>query len=419
MKRNALPHVVIVGAGFAGLQVAKRLDRSGLVVTVVDRCNHHLFQPLLYQVATAGLSPADITSPIRSLLQDKKNTTVLLAEVIGVDLQQRQVHLKGEDSISYDYLVLATGARHSYFGQDQWEAQAPGLKSITDAINIRRRILLAFEAAEKESDPEKQCAWLNFVIVGAGPTGVELAGSIAELARRVLARDFRHINPQLARVVLLEGGAEILASFPQQLRDKAEASLNHLGVEIFKNSLVTHIDDCGVRIGEQPIAAKTVIWAAGVMASPVGRWLGVETDAQGRVPVRDDLTIAGDDRVFVIGDVARLADASGQPLPGVAPVAMQQGVYVARQLHARIHGKRLTTPFRYLNRGNLATIGRSAAIADLGWLRLSGFVAWVVWMAVHIFFLIGFRNRFLVFFQWAWAYFTFQRGARLITPRES
>ncbi|MBV9231139.1 MAG: NAD(P)/FAD-dependent oxidoreductase [Chloroflexi bacterium] len=408
------PRVVIVGAGFGGIRAAHALRNAPIEVTVIDRNNHHLFQPLLYQVATAALSPADISAPIRHILRKQKNTTVIMAEVTGVDLQQQRV-LTNEHSIPYDYLVIATGARHSYFGHDEWEPFAPGLKTIVDATSLRRRILLAFEAAEVEPDPERQRALLTFVLVGAGPTGVEMAGAIAELAHSALTSDFRHIDPKMARIILVEAAPRMLLAFPDALAKKARLALNHLGVEVRTGAPVESIDSEGVVIAGKHLPAKTVIWTAGVAASPAGQWLGAEVDRAGRVKVNDDLTFSGYSNVFIIGDTASFIQ-DGKPLPGVAPVAMQEGHYVASLITQRVTGKgSAPDSFRYHDKGNLATVGRSFGIADLGRFRLTGFVGWVFWLAVHIFFLIGFRNRFLVMFQWAWSYLTFQRGARLIT----
>lgn len=407
------PHVVIIGAGFGGLQAARMLRDAPVRVTVIDRNNHHLFQPLLYQVATAGLSPADISAPIRHILRKQKNTTVIMAEVTGVDTQEKHV-LMSDRSISYDYLIVATGATHSYFGHDEWEQFAPGLKTIVDATSVRRKVLLAFEAAEVETDAERQKALLTFVLVGAGPTGVEMAGAIAELAHKALATDFRNIDPTSARIILVEAGSRLLPAFPEVLAKKAHAALEHLGVEVRVNEPVTGIDADGVFINNLHHAAKTVIWTAGVAASPAGKWLQAEVDRAGRVKVESDLSIPGYPDVFVIGDAATLSQA-GKPLPGVAPVAMQEGRYVATRIINHVTHKQTTKAFHYLNKGNLATVGRSFGLADFGWLRLSGFIGWVLWLGVHIIYLIGFRNRALVLFQWAWAYSTFQRGARLIT----
>ncbi len=414
---NVMPRVVIVGAGFGGLQAARALRKAEVQVTVIDRSNHHLFQPLLYQVATAGLSPADISAPIRSILRQQKNARVILAEVTGVDVEEQRVMLHNHKSVPYDYLILATGARHSYFGHDDWELYAPGMKSITDATAVRRKLLLAFEAAEIETDAEKRKAFLTFVLVGAGPTGVEMAGAIAELAHKALVSDFRSIDPTSARIILVEAGPRILPAFPESLAKKAQKALNHLGVEVRTASAVTAIDREGVVIADKPLAAKTVIWTAGVAASPAGQWLGVETDRAGRVKeVAADLTIPAHPNIFVIGDTVSVTE-KGKPLPGVAPVAMQEGRYVASVIAHRVANKGTANvaPFHYFNKGNMATIGRSFGIIEIGKLRLSGFIAWVMWLTVHILYLIGFRNRFLVMFQWAWAYLTYQRGARLIT----
>jgi NADH:ubiquinone reductase (H+-translocating) len=415
------PRVVIVGGGFGGLKAARGLCKAPVDVTVIDRNNHHLFQPLLYQVATAGLSPADITAPIRGILRKQANTSVILAEVTGVDLQEQRV-LFHDRAVPYDYLVLATGARHSYFGHDDWESFAPGLKSITDATTLRRNILLAFEAAEIETDPDKRRALLTFVLVGAGPTGVEMAGAIAELAHKALVSNFRHIDPASARIILVEAGPRILATFPEKLARKAHKELHHLGVEVRTGVAVEHIDADGVMIGSEPLAAKTVIWTAGVTASVAGQWLGAEVDRAGRVKVLPDMSVPGYANVFVIGDTAFMTQG-GKPLPGVAQVAMQQGTYVASIIRQRVESgntenTHAAVPFHYHDKGNLATVGRSFGVADLGRVQFTGFISWLTWLAVHIFFLIGFRNRFLVMFQWAWAYITFQRGVRLITYGE-
>jgi NADH:ubiquinone reductase (H+-translocating) len=412
-----VPRVVIIGAGFGGLQAAHALRKAPVDLTVIDRNNHHLFQPLLYQVATAGLSPADICVPIRFTLRKQKNTEVLLAEVTGIDLQEQRVII-GDRSISYDYLVVATGALDNYFGHDDWEHFAPSLKSVVDATILRRNILLAFEAAELETEPEKVRTLLTFVLVGAGPTGVEMAGAIAELAHKAMVSDFRHIDPRTARIILVEAGPRILPTFPENLAQKAQRALKRLGVEVRTGAAVEAIDDNGVVVAGSHIAAKTVIWSAGVKASPAGQWLKAEVDRGGRVKVLEDLSLPGHPNVFVIGDTAS-ALQDGKLLPGVAPVAMQAGRYVASIIAQRVAGKKqVATPFRYRNKGNLATVGRSFAVLEIGKIRLTGFVAWAVWLTVHIFYLIGFRNRFLVFFQWTWAYFTFQRGTRLITFQE-
>jgi NADH dehydrogenase len=413
---SSLPRVVIIGAGFGGLQAALALRKTSVRVTIIDRKNHHLFQPLLYQVATAELSPADISMPIRSIVRYQKNTEVIMAEVTGIDVAGRRV-LMGERSVPYDYLVLSTGSWHSYFGHDEWERYAPGLKSITDATAIRRKILLAFEAAEIEPDPEQQRALLTFVIVGGGPTGVEMAGAIAELARKSIVKDFRHINSASARIILVEAAPHILATFPDSLARKAQKKLERMGVEIKMGTPVTEVDTEGVQVDGERIPTKTVIWAAGVTSSPAGKWLDAETDRAGRVMVLSDLTVPHHPEIFVIGDSSHIM-TSEKPLPGVAPVAMQQGRYVASVIRRRLKGDQSVRPFHYKDKGNLATIGRSFAIADIKNIHLSGFVAWVTWLVVHIFYLIGFRNRLLVMIQWAWAYFTYQRGARLITGEQ-
>jgi len=412
-KTGTVPHVVIIGAGFGGLQAARALRHAPVQVTVIDRSNHHLFQPLLYQVATADLSPADIAAPIRSILKHQKNTSVILAEVTGVDVQGQRV-LMHERSVPYDYLIVATGARHSYFGHDAWEPFAPGLKSIDDAAMLRRKILLAFEAAEIETDPEQRRALLTFVLVGAGPTGVEMAGAIAELARDALASDFRQIDLKATRIVLVEAASRILLAFPESLANKAERALTRLGVEVRTNSPVEAIDSEGVVIAGNRLPARTVIWTAGVAASRAGQWLGAEVDRAGRVKVLSGLSLPGQPNVFVIGDTSSLSQ-KGKPLPGVAPVALQEGRYVAQVIAQRVAGKKGGPPFHYHSHGNLATVGRSFAVVESGPLHLTGFLAWVMWLVVHIFYLIGFRNRLLVMFQWAWEYLTRQRSARLIT----
>ncbi|HLZ63713.1 MAG TPA: NAD(P)/FAD-dependent oxidoreductase [Ktedonosporobacter sp.] len=405
------PHVVIIGAGFGGLRAARDLSDAAAHVTVVDRTNHHLFQALLYQVATAGLSPADISAPIRSVLGKQKNTEVLLAEVTGIDTQEQRVQM-GQRSLPYDYLVIATGAHQNYFGHPEWEEFAPGLKSLEEATGLRRRILSAFEAAEMESDPEKQQNLLTFVLVGAGPTGVEMAGAIAELARKALARDFRHIDPRSARIILIEAAPRILLSFPEKAAQRAKMALNRLGVEVLAGSPVEAIDADGVVVAGKRLSAKTVIWTAGVLASPAGTWLAATTDRSGRVQVQPDLSVPGHPSVFVIGDTACCMQ-DGKPLPGIAPVAIEQGRYIASLIKERMAGQE-TKPFHYRNRTNLATVGRSWGIVDKGKLQLTGGLAWLYWLAIHIVRLIGFRNRSIVLFQWAWAYLTFQRGARLI-----
>jgi NADH dehydrogenase len=406
------PRVVIVGAGFGGLSVARRLAGKPFDVTVIDRNNHHLFQPLLYQVATAGLSPADIAAPIRSILRDQKNVRVMLADVTGVDVARKEV-IAGR-RIPYDYLVLATGAGHAYFGHDQWANFAPGLKTIDDATCLRRRILIAFERAENEPDPRERNRLLTFVVVGGGPTGVEMAGAIAELAKRALASDFRSIDPRCANIILIEAAPRLLTPFAERLSEIARRSLEQLGVMVRLGAAVSDCSCEGVRVGGKFIPTRTIIWAAGVMASPAGKWLGVQTDQVGRVKVGDDLSVPAHDDIFVIGDTAAATDARGARLPGVAPVAKQQGRYVARALVARRDGRTLPA-FRYRDFGSLATIGRKRAIVQMGRQQLSGFPAWLLWSLAHIYFLIGFRNRSVVAVNWAWSYITFRRGSRLIT----
>lgn len=413
MRIHDRPHVVIVGAGFGGLYAARALKRADARITVIDRRNHHLFQPLLYQVATAGLSPADIAYPIRSIFKGQKNTRVFLAEATEVDLNSRKVILQ-DGEIAYDYLILATGACHSYFGHPEWEAHAPGLKGVDDALEIRRRILLAFEKAERETDETRRRALLTFVIVGGGPTGVELAGAIGEIAYQVMVGDFRTINPQDARIILVEAGPRVLPAFPEDLSAKAEASLRRLGVEVRKRCPVTSIRPGRVIVGDKQIPAAAVIWAAGVKASSLAQSLRVPLDRAGRVLVEPDLTVPGHQEAFVIGDLAAITDPAGHQLPGLAPVAIQQGRHAARNILRRCRGLP-GAPFHYVDRGTLATIGRAAAVAQFGSVRLSGFLAWIAWIFIHIFFLIGFRNRFIVLFEWAWAYVTWQRSARLIT----
>jgi NADH dehydrogenase len=409
------PRVVIVGGGFGGLYAARALGRAPLDVTVVDRTNHHVFQPLLYQVATASLSPSQIAYPIRGVLRNQQNTRVLLAEVAAVDVASRRVLLR-DGELPYDYLVLATGASHSYFGHDEWEPLAPGLKTLDDALDIRGRILMAFERAERERDAARRRACLTFVVVGGGPTGVELAGAIGEIACKVMARDFRTFDSREAQTILVEAGPRILPAFPETLAAKAERSLERLCVEVRAGEAVTRMEPGAVWIGSDRIASETVLWAAGVAPSPVARSLGVPLDRAGRVVVNPDLTIPGHPEVFVIGDLAACRDAAGKPLPGLAPVAIQQGEYAARAVVAETKGE-AREPFRYRDRGTMATIGRNAAVVDLGRLRISGYPAWLMWCFIHILWLIGFRNRFLVMIEWAWAYLRFERSARLITGR--
>lgn len=409
-----LPHVVIIGAGFAGLTATKALARAPVRVTLIDQRNHHLFQPLLYQVATAGLAPTQIATPIRAILRKQRNADVILAKVERVDARTKRV-LIGDRSIGFDYLIVATGARHSYFGHQEWERFAPGLKALDDATELRTRILLAFERAELETDPVERARLTTFIVIGGGPTGVETAGALAELAKKALARDYRMINPQCARIVLAEGASRILSSFPEDLSEHARASLEKLGVEIQLGKSVTSIDETGVTLGGERIESRCVIWAAGVQSSPAARWLDIPADRAGRAVVGADLRAPGHENVFVIGDCASVAGPEGRPLPGVAPVAKQQGAYVAKAIVAGIVGKSFDEPFRYLDFGNLATVGRKAAIADFRSFHLRGFVGWLVWSVAHVYFLIGFRNRVAVTLDWLWSYLTFERGARLIT----
>ncbi len=408
------PHVVIVGAGFAGLNAAKGLKDANVDVTVIDRNNHHLFQPLLYQVATAVLSPADISAPIRSILRKQKNTRVLLANVTGVDREQQLVLTADGSSIPYDYLIVATGASHSYFGNDQWAPHAPGMKTISDATALRRKILLAFEQAEVETDPDRQRTLMTFIFIGAGPTGVELSGAVAELAHRALVGDFRNIDPKSARIILIEALPRILPAFDEGLAKKAQEGLHRLGVEVRTSSPVADVNANGVVSGGQQIDAGTVVWTAGVSASPAGKWLGAELDRAGRAKVDANLNLPGDANIFVVGDTTS-ATQNGKPIPGIAPAAIQEGQYAASVIQDRVTGKTTSQPFHYRNKGNLATVGRSFGIADFGKVKFAGFLAWIFWIVVHIAFLIGFRNRFLVLFQTFWGYITFQRGARLIT----
>jgi NADH:ubiquinone reductase (H+-translocating) len=411
-RSDTCPHLVVVGGGFGGLWATRALASAPLRITLVDRGNHHLFQPLLYQVATAGLSAPDIAAPLRHILRGQANVTVLMDEATAIDAAARAVRLRDGDTIDYDYLLLATGATHAYFGHDDWAPHAPGLKTLDDALRIRRRILSAFEKAELDDDPETRRALLTFAIVGGGPTGVELAGTLGEIARHTLKREFRRIDPHDARVLLLEAGPRVLSSFPESLSAKAQRQLERLGVEIRTGVPVTHIDAGGVTLGDERIATHTVLWAAGVAASPLAQSLDVPLDRAGRVSVADDLSVPGHPDIFIAGDLATL-QSNGKPVPGVAPAAKQMGTHVAATLRARIDG-RAATPFRYRDWGNLATIGRRAAVVDLGRLRFSGFLAWSFWLAAHIFFLIGFRNRLVVLLDWAVAYWTHQRNARII-----
>lgn len=409
-----MPRVVIIGGGFGGLSAARRLRGAPVEVTLLDRRNHHVFQPLLYQVAMAVLSPGDIASPIRWILRHQKNVEVLLGEVHRVDPARRVAHLTDGADVRYDYLVVAAGAAHAYFGHDDWQPHAPGLKTLEDALDMRRRVLLAFERAERESDPARRRALMTFVIVGGGPTGVELAGALAEIARQSLTKDFRHIDPSSSTIMLLEGGPAVLPSFPEPLRDAARRDLERLGVDVRTGTLVTQIGPGFVEAGESRIAAETVLWAAGVAASPLGASLGVPVDRVGRVLVQPDLTIPGHPEVFVIGDLASLAGSNGRPLPGVAQVAMQMGAHASHNIVRATEGQPLRA-FKYRNLGDMATIGRASAVADLPMVQLKGWIGWLAWLFVHIFNLIGFRNRLVVMVQWAWSYFSYQRAIRLIT----
>jgi NADH:ubiquinone reductase (H+-translocating) len=436
---NAAPRVVIVGAGFGGLNAAQALGHANARITVIDRKNYHTFQPLLYQVATAGLSPGEIAAPIRSILSSHKNVEVLMVEVTGFDLGRRKVETP-DGEIPYDYLIVAAGASHAYFGHEDWEPFAPGLKTIEDALEIRRRVLLAFELAERQVAAGAAAAPLNFVVVGGGPTGVELAGTLAEISRHALAHEYRAIDPKSAHILLLEGGPRILPAYAEDLSRSAQEQLQHLGVEVRTSSVVTQIEPGAIHVGETRLAATVILWAAGVAASPLGNRLDAPVDRAGRVLVQNDLSLPGHPEVFVIGDLAALKDENGNLLPGVAPVALQEGNYVAKLIRRDIESSSTSAPgtapkpgapflassarsreverrppFRYWDKGSLATIGRAAAVAEFGKIHISGFIAWLAWLFVHILFLIGFRNRMLVFIQWAWSYVTYERGARLIT----
>jgi len=414
MKQKLEPRVVIVGAGFGGLYAARTLARFPVQLTLLDRKNHHVFQPLLYQVATAGLSPADISAPIRWVLRRYRNVEVLLAEVIGFDLDAHQVRIGDGYELAYDYLVIAAGASHAYFGHEEWETVAPGLKSIEDALEIRNRVLLAFEVAERQAALTGQHPVLTLIVIGGGPTGVEMAGTLAEITHTALAQDFRAIDPKRARILLIEGGPRILPTYPEDLSQSAQRQLQKLGVEVLTSALVTDVQAGSVKVGSNSIRADVTVWAAGVAASPLGRSLAVPVDRAGRVLVSSDLSIPGHSEVFVIGDLAAFRTEEGKMLPGVAPVAIQQGHAVARNIGRDLKGQP-RAPFHYVDKGSLATIGRAAAVADFGKIHISGRIAWLAWLFIHIFFLIGFRNRFIVLFQWAWSYFTYQRGVRLIT----
>jgi NADH:ubiquinone reductase (H+-translocating) len=414
-RMEKVPHVLVVGAGFGGLTAAKALAAMRVKVTVVDRTNHHLFQPLLYQVAMAGLSPAEIAQPVRSILSPQENTNVVLAEVARVDFDAKIVHLTDGGTLAYDYLILATGAKTAYFGHPEWEAFAPGLKAIDDAVEIRRRVLMAFERAEREEDEARRRELLTFVVIGAGPTGVEMAGALAELARKTISGDFRAIRPSEARVVLVEGGDRILPAMPTDLSERAREQLADLGVELRLGARVTDIDAHGVELGKERLVSATVVWAAGVEATAFTRTLGVPLDKGGRVVVGRDLALPGRPEVFAIGDMARF-DQDGAPLPGVSPVAMQQARFVVETI-AREESGQTRLEFRYHDKGSMATIGRSRAVAQSGKIHLSGFIAWLAWLTVHIWYLIGFRSRLVVLITWAWSYLTYRRGARLITAR--
>lgn len=423
MLSNARAHVVIVGGGFAGLWATRALAGDDVRVSLIDRRNHHLFQPLLYQVATAGLSAPDIAAPLRHILREQDNTEVRLGDVVGIDTAARRLALADGDAIGYDYLLLASGSTHTYFGHDQWAADAPGLKTLNDALQIRRRVLLAFERAETAADPAQRDAWLSFAVVGGGPTGVELAGTLAEIARKTLRREFRHIDPAHARVRLIEAGPRVLAGFPESLSAKAREQLERLGVEVVTDAPVAMIDARGYTLereggaGDRVVPTRTVLWAAGVAASPLGALLGVPCDRAGRVQVAADLSVPGHPEIFVAGDLTAVS-SDGKPVPGVAPAAKQMGAHVAKTIRARLAGH-TARPFRYRDYGNLATIGRRAAVVDLRGLKLSGALAWLFWLAAHIFFLIGFRNRLLVLLNWAWAYVTYQRHARIILGKDA
>src|ERR1700730_7646582 len=413
MDQKSNPRVVIVGAGFGGLVAARTLARDPVQITLIDRKNFHTCQPLLYQVATAGLSPGEIAAPIRWILRSRRNIEVLMSEVQDFDLARRVVRLP-DGEIPYDYLVVGSGASHAYFGHDEWERLAPGLKTIEDALEIRRRVLLAFELAERQANSEKKQVQLNFVVVGGGPTGVELAGTLAEIGRKALSNEFRTIDPRKTRIVLLEGGPRILPAYPEDLSRSAEEQLKRLGVEVHTSAMVTLVTPGAAHMGEAQLPAAAIIWAAGVAASPLGKKLGAPVDRAGRVAGNPDLSLPGHPEIFVIGDLATLKDENGRLLPGVAPVAMQEGKATAHNIAAELRSEPRKN-FHYFNKGNLATIGRAAAVAEFGKIHISGFLAWLAWLFVHIFFLIALRNRIIVMVQWAWSYFTYERGARLIT----
>lgn len=415
------PRIVIIGAGFGGLAVVRGLRSVDAEITLIDRQNHHLFQPLLYQVATAALSPADIAAPIRTIVKDHAQMHVLLDEVSDIDTAEKQVMLTSGATLGFDTLIVATGAQHSYFGKDHWAAFAPGIKTIDDATNVRRKILLALEMAEtnRQENIESRDEYLTFVVIGGGPTGVEMAGAIAELTRHATSMEFRYVTPKCVKILLVEAGDRLLANFPEELSLAAKESLEMLGVEVRLSSRVNDIDAQSVLVGEQRIATTTIVWAAGVKASRAAEWLGTEADNAGRAKVEVDMSISGHPDIFVIGDTASIVDANGRPVPGIAPAAKQQGEHVARVIRARLQGKHHPGPFRYRNYGTLATVGRKRAVVDFGWTQLKGFPAWFLWSTAHLYFLVGFRNRFVVGMNWLWNYITFERGARLITGIDS
>jgi len=407
------PKVLIIGAGFGGLECARALKNAPVAVTVLDRHNHHTFQPLLYQVATAAVSPADIAWPVRSILRDQKNTEVLMCAIKSIDTKAKIVHATRHD-LPYDYLVIATGVTHSYFGRDDWQEAAPGLKSLTDATKIRSRVLISFERAETADTEADRKRLLTFIVIGGGPTGVEMAGAIAEVARHALRYDFRHIDPRSARILLIEGGPRILPTFPEDLSAYAQRALEKMGVEVMTSSMVTDVRKDGVSLGEKKIESEAIIWAAGVVAGPAASWINAEHDRAGRVKVGKDLSVPGHPEIFAIGDIAAL----DPPVPGIAPAAKQMGKYVGKLIAAHVIGRPFDKPFRYRHAGDLATIGRKAAVVSLPYMKLTGFIGWMFWSVAHIYFLIGIRNRLMVALTWLWSYFTYQRGARLITRDE-